>query len=314
VNSNHHAPLGFGGTFLALLAAFLWAGTGVANQFAVDEVPPLMVGALRFFMAAIFMLGWCRWEGAPLAITREQWGPVWWMSVLLVAQIGLFNVGGKLSTASHASLFVNTYIFWVAAGEHFWLRSIRLSPRQWTGLFLAAAGVVLLLISTEQPAKLAVSTGAPMDKPTLLGDVLLILSGLVLGVKVVYTKTAVRSIAPGTLIFWHDVFGGLMFFAISLLFEPQPKTMPGAHAWWALLYSGFVVSGFCFAANAWQLRRHGASQISVFSFLTPIFGVALGVMLRGDELSPWLLASGVAVAIGITMVNLKEESEAEAPE
>jgi drug/metabolite transporter (DMT)-like permease len=83
---------------------------------------------------------------------------------------------------------------------------------------------------------------------------------------------------------------------------------------WALLYSGFVVSGFCFAANAWQLRRHGASQVSVFSFTTPIFGVALGVLLRGDVLSPWLLVSGVAVAVGITMVNLKEETAAETPE
>jgi drug/metabolite transporter (DMT)-like permease len=236
------------------------------------------------------------------------------MSALLVLQIGSFNIGGKLSTASHASLFVNTYIFWVAAGEHFVLRSLRLNLRQWAGLVIAAAAVALLLLSSGHPPRTSLSTSAPMDEPTLLGDFALLFSGIVLGVKTVYTKVAVRSIAPGTLILWHDIVGTAMFIALSLTFETMPTHVPGPHAVWALLYSGFVVSGFCFAANAWQLRRHGASQISVFSFTTPIFGVALGVLLRGDVLSPWLLVSGVAVAVGITMVNLKEETAAETPE
>jgi drug/metabolite transporter (DMT)-like permease len=300
---------------LALWCAFLWGGTGVANQFAVDDLPPLMVGAIRFLLAAVFMLAWCRWEKAPLGLTKGQWGPAWWMSILLLLQIGAFNMGGKYSTASHASLFVNTYVFWVAIGEHFWLKTIRLSTRQWLGLFIAAAGVAALLTSTGKPAiQAGVSTGVPLDQPTLLGDALLLFSGFVLGVKVVYTKTAVRTVAPGTLILWHDILGTGLFVAASLLFEPMPTKLPGANAWWALLYSGLVVSGFCFAANAWQLRHHGASQISVFSFSTPIFGVALGVFLRGDEISPWLIASGFAVALGITLVNLQEESEAEAPE
>ncbi|MBX3443760.1 MAG: DMT family transporter [Planctomyces sp.] len=309
-----HLPLRTSGTLLALFSAFLWGGTGVANQFAVDDVPPLLVGAIRFVMAAVFMLAWCRWEGAPLGLTRSQWRPVFWMSVLLVGQIGAFNIGGKLSTASHASLFVNTYVFWVAAGEHFWLRSIALRPRQVLGLLIAAAGVVLLLATSGKPGGTSVTVGPALDQPTLLGDAVLMLSGLLLGVKVVYTKTVVRTIPPGTLILWHDILGAAMFLALSLAFEPIPDRAPGLPAWWALLYSGFVVSGFCFAANAWQLKRHGASQISVFSFTTPIFGVALGVLLRGDELSSWLLASGAAVALGITLVNLKEGSPAEAPE
>jgi drug/metabolite transporter (DMT)-like permease len=313
VNPQRPVSLGSTGTLLALLCAFFWGGTGVANQFAVADLPPVMVGGVRFLLAAVFMLGWCRWEGAPLKMTRAQWKPIWWMSVLLVAQIGTFNLGGKWSTASHASLFVNTYIFWVAVAEHFWLREIRLRWVQWLGLVIAAAGVVLLL-TTKPAAPIVAGAAAPMDQPTPIGDAILLLSGFILGLKIIYTKIAVRTVPPGTLILWHDVVGTGLFIVISLLLEPMPTRWPSANACWALLYSGLVVSGFCFAANAWQLRKHGASQISVFSFTTPIFGVALGVLLRGDELSEWLLVAGAAVALGIVMVNLPEGSEAEAPE
>ncbi|OAI53766.1 hypothetical protein AYO47_04130 [Planctomyces sp. SCGC AG-212-M04] len=304
-------PLTAAATVLSLTTAFLWGGTAVSNQFAVDQLPPLMVGGIRFLLAGLFMLPWCLFEKAPIRFTREQLRPVLIMSVLLFVQIGTFNIGCKWSTSSHASLFVNTYIFWVAAVEHFLWRTIRLGFRAILGLAIAGTGVALLVLSTAKP-EAAASSG--LDKPTLVGDLVLLFSGLILAVKVLYTKEAVRHIAPGTVILWHDFLGAGLFFIASALSEPAPTAWPNSPAIYALLYGGLVVSGFCFAAHAWQLRTYGASQISVFSFTTPVFGVALGVLLRGDALSPWLLVCGLAVAIGITLVNLPEGSEAEALE
>jgi drug/metabolite transporter (DMT)-like permease len=43
----------------------------------------------------------------------------------------------------------------------------------------------------------------------------------------------------------------------------------------------------------------------VFSFATPVFGVWLAVLLRGDVLSPWLLAAGGGVAAGILLVTVR---------
>ena len=304
-------PLTAAATALALTTAFLWGGTAVSNQFAVDQLPPLFVGGLRFLLAGLFMLPWCLVEKAPIRITRAQWKPVLIMSLLLFAQIGSFNIGGKWSTSSHASLFVNTYIFWVAGVEHFVTRTLRLSLRAMLGLAIAGIGVALLVLSTAKPAG---TLASGMDTPTLSGDLILLLSGLILGLKVLYTKDAVRHIAPGTVILWHDFIGAGLFFIASFLTEPQPTAFPSLPVVWAMLYGGLVVSGFCFAAHAWQLRTYGASQISVFSFTTPVFGVGLGVLLRGDALSPWLLVCGLAVAIGITLVHLPEDSEAEALE
>lgn len=128
-------------------------------------------------------------------------------------------------------------------------------------------------------------------------------SALLLAIKVIYTKHALRSMPSGTLIFWHDVFGVTMFFGWSFLFEKPQLTVPTWPAALGLLYQGVLVAGFCFALQAWLLRRYSASQVSIYSVSTPLFGLLFAHLFRGDALSPWLLFSGLCVAGGILLVN-----------
>lgn len=288
---------------LSLLTALLWGGTAVGSRIALDTLPPIVVGGVRFALAAVFMIAWCRWERAPLTLRAGQWGPSFWSGLLLFLQIATFNWGQAGSTASHSTLIINTYIFWVAAIEHYVTRTYRLNPRQIAGLFVAAAGVVLLVVKSAAPGSQAAAGGR--DVATLAGDAWLLLSAVLLAVKVIYTKHAVRTVPPGTLTLWHDVIGVMMFAAWSAAFERIDVARVDAATVWSLLFLGVVVSGFCFAAQAWLLQKHSASLVSVFSFATPVFGVLLAVLLRGDELSPWLLAAGACVAVGILLVTTR---------
>jgi drug/metabolite transporter (DMT)-like permease len=311
MHDEHNQRLGAGAVSLTLLTAVLWGGTSVANRFAVDTVPPIAVGGIRFAMAAVFMLAWCRLERSPIWPAAGQWRPSMIAGLLLFLQIATFNVGIERSTASHGTLFINTFVFWVAAIEHFVTREHRLNLRQLAGLLIAAAGVVLLV--GDEPSRHGVTSAASLqDRATLFGDLCLLVSAFLLAVKIIYTKWAVRYVPPGTLTLWHDVFGVGLFAAASVLFERfeqgAASTLP---AILGLLYLGIVVSGFCFAAQAWLLKRHRASLISVFSFATPVCGVFLAVLLRGDALSPWLLISGTCVAIGIVLVTRPTQGASE---
>jgi len=295
---HHFGPAAVG---LSLLTAALWGGTAVGSAFALDALPPIAVGGIRFSLAAVFMIGWCRWERSPLTLNPGQWSPSMISGVLLFFQIATFNWGQARTTSSHTSLFINTYIFWVAAYEHFITRSFRMNWRQLTGLLVAAAGVALLVLSTASSPK----AHRGMDAPTLTGDAIMLLSGFILGVKVIQTKHAVRTVPPGTLTLWHDLIGVALFAVYSAAFEQIDVSRINTETIWSLLFVGLVVSGFCFAGQAWLLQRYNASIVSVFSFATPVFGVALAVMFRGDEVSPWLLVAGVCVAVGIVLVTVR---------
>lgn len=295
------APLNSLSFSFATVTVLLWGGNAVANQFAMDAMPPLFVGGVRFAMAAAFMLLWCRIERAPVWITQAG---DWWraavLGVLLFAQIATFNLGLKASNSSHGTLLVNSYIFWVALFEVFVQRSIRLRWWQTVGLLLAAIGSGLLLLESGATP---VSDG---DRVTLYGDGVLALSGLILAIKIIYTKHAVRFAKAGTLMLWHDVVGAVLLLVSAGLFETVQRIQLDISTLLGLFYLGVVVSGFCFAANAWLLQRHGASQVSVFSFATPVCGVILGVLLRNDHLSIWLVLACVFVVAGIYLTNVGE--------
>ncbi len=307
----HDQPLGTTSIGLALMTSALWGGTPVAISYSVDTLPPIGVAAIRFVLAALFMVVWCRWQRTELRLRPGQLKPVLIAGVLLFAQIGLFHLGIHQSNSSHASLFINTFVFWVVAIEHFVTRNTRLTSQKILGLIIAAAGVALILVKNEpsDPTAISESKLIPLgfDQASLQGDAILLASAFLLGVKICYTKHALKTVEPGKLIFWHDVVGVVLFAAYSLAFEEIAIAGFNTPAVWGLLYQGLAVAGLCFAVQTQLLRKHAAAKISVFSFTTPLFGIVFAWLFRGDLLSPWLIVSGVCVAVGIVMVHVSRQ-------
>lgn len=309
MSSDHRSnqPLTISAILLTLLTVVLWAGTPTAVRFSTDLVPPVSVAGLRFAVAIVFMFFWSLSHGTSLKLSWSELRKPLIGGVLLFFQIGLFTLGIHWSNASHGTIFINTFIFWLVAIDHFATKTDRLNWQRILGLAVAAFGVGLILMTTARPDAAIVPEAASLD-----GDLLLMLSGLILAVKIAYTKHSVGSIHPDSFIFWHAVFGTVLFacwgftvegFRFSLLADVQAAKTQAALA--GIAYQGIAVAGLCFAIQARLLKKHSSSKIAVFSFATPLFGILFAVLLRGDPVSPWLFVSGAAVAIGILLVNLR---------
>ena len=291
-------PVGLSSASLTLLTAALWGGTTVAIKYGLESVEPVAMAGFRFAIASVFMLFWCRWERTSLKLDRGQLGLAVWAGVLLFFQISLFNIGVQRSNASHGAMLINTFVFWVVLIEHFVTKSDRLTASKAVGLTIAAAGVVWILLQSD-----ATSTEARHpDQPTLIGDIALVASAMMLAVKVVFIKHSLKTMEPGKIILWHNALAVPLFAAYSLMWEAPPRSLTTA-ATLGIFYQGVMVAGFCFALHARLLRKHSASQLAVFSFATPLFGIALASVSRDDPLSPWLLVSAAGVAAGIFLVN-----------
>jgi drug/metabolite transporter (DMT)-like permease len=294
-------PIGLRAVMLVLFITVLWAGNPVAVRYSVDTLPPVFVAALRFSLATVLMFFWCRAEGSRLRLTSGQWLPCLLAGFGMFLQIATFNVGVTMSNSSHATMLINTYVFWVLILEQVLLRSARWPLRKFVGVTLAAVGVILVVTRSGGPTLDA----ATNDFPTLRGDLILLGSAMILSDKTLFIKSTLRTIEPGKLVFWQNLASVAMFFAWSALTETVDVSRVTTPTVVAIIYQGIFVGGLCFAIQAVLLRRHAASQIAVFSFATPLFGILFAVVFRGDPLTPWLFVAVACVALGILLVNLR---------
>ncbi|KAF1066367.1 MAG: hypothetical protein GAK39_04938 [Variovorax sp.] len=81
----------------------------------------------------------------------------------------------------------------------------------------------------------------------------------------------------------------------------------GTHysAWaWTSIALQTVIGAFAsYLAWMWMLRHYPATQMSSFTFLTPLFALVFGVLLLSEPLTPQLVVALAGVAVGIVLVN-----------
>jgi len=293
--------MGIAAIFLALSSSLLWGGNSAAVKFSVDALPPVSVAAVRFGLASLFMVAWCLWAGTDLGIRRKHLLAVGIGGLLHYAQIIAFNFGVHWSNATHSVVLINAFVFVVVAIDHFAGFGPRMTRSKWIGLLLAAAGVALVFNYSSRP-HWPEQTIRMVDLPSRKGDLVILVSAFLLSLRFVWIKKWVETIEPANFMLWQFAFSVLLFVGTSLLFEQADLTKVNAPAFFALLYQGLLVGGFCFAVQAALLKRYSATQVAIFSFTTPLFGVAASALTRDDPLSPWLLVSVVLISWGIYLV------------
>jgi drug/metabolite transporter (DMT)-like permease len=169
----------------------------------------------------------------------------------------------------------------------------RLSRLKITGMTLSFLGVVLVFAES-------LTRG---DLGYLPGDVMVLMSGLLLGARQVYTKKLTQYIHPARLLLWQAALSLPVFILLSAFLENQIPSGIRPDIVGAIFYQGLVVAGFCFLISVSLLRRYRASRLGVFGFVTPVVGVVFSDLLLGEAISPTLLASVLLVGIGVAIVN-----------
>ena len=101
---------------------------------------------------------------------------------------------------------------------------------------------------------------------------------------------------------WQLLFGGALLAAAGLMGGAR-LTIPSPQALGLLLYLA-ALSAVAFTLWTLLIKYNPVSKISIYNFLTPVFGVLLsGIFLHESFLSVKNLSALILVCIGITLVN-----------
>jgi drug/metabolite transporter (DMT)-like permease len=286
---------GFVVAAMVLLCA-IWGTQQVVIKLAAPDVAPIMQVGLRSAISAALVLLLVAIRGGELSLRDGTLRPGLVAGVLFAAEFLFVAEGLRRTSASHMAVLLYTSPIFTAVGLHWAVRGERLRRGQWLGVLLAFSGI-------------AVAFGGGwlrggISTRVLTGDVLGVLAGAAWGATtVVVRRSALSDAAPAKTLLYQLSVAAVLLVAVAALTGQAAQVTLTRVAWGSLLFQGVVVSFASYLAWFWLLRRYAASQVSVFSFLTPLFGVTFGVLVLGERVDAAFGVGATLVLAGITAVS-----------
>lgn len=277
---------------LLLLVAitFVWGLNFVVAKAGVEQMPPILFSALRFLLLALCLSPFLRWQG-------EAMGAVIVAAILLGAlHFGLMFVGLALSGSVSAVAIVGQLGVPFATLLSIALLGEKVRWRRWLGISLSFAGVCIMGFD---PIVFGHAAGAAfMAAAAFVGAL-----GLIAVKKL-------PPIEPLQFQAWVAVLGGPLLLATSLVVEGDPRPQIAAASaaeWGAVLYTALASSLFAHTVYFMLLRRYPVTSVAPLTVLSPLFAVAFGVLLLGEQLSMRVAIGGAITLLGVVIITIREK-------
>ncbi|MDP4073544.1 EamA family transporter [Acidovorax sp. A1169] len=276
---------------LALLVILVWGVNFAVIKVGLAGVPPLLLGALRFMLAAFPALLFFKAPKVPLRL---------YLAFGLTMSVGQFAF---LFSAIHvgmpsglASLVLQSQSFFTLVLTALWLRE-RWQGNQLAGLLLAAGGLVLI----------GSAHGASMP---LLGFLLTVAAAAMWACGNIVSRAVGRHGPMNQLAFvvWASLVPPLPLLALSLLIE-GPAAISAALQGFSLAsfasvaYLAWAATLFGYGVWTFLLSRYPINRVAPFTLLVPLVGLTTGWLAFGEKLQPVHFAGGALLMLGL-FVNL----------
>ena len=283
-----------------ILAAFasiylIWGSTYLAIRYAVETIPPFIMGGVRFVVSGILLYAWARSRGAPRPTQLHWRNAVIAGGLLLLGGNGAVVWAEQFVPSGLTALLVSILPFWLVIIE--WVRPPRRRPHGavLVGLIIGFIGIVVLV----GPGNLG---GHGDVRP--IGAVVLILGSLSWAIGSFFSRDADLP-ESGLLTTGMEMLGGgaLMLIAGTLSgelkqFDIRHVSAPSAIGLAYLITFGSLLG---FTSYIWLLDKVSPARLGTYAYVNPVVAVVLGWAIASERLS---LRTAVAAAIVICAVAL----------
>ena len=271
-----------------------WGFNNVAIKLAIHDIPPLTQSAARSVIAALLVGAWTQARGIPLFKRDGTLAAGVLAGTLFALEFLLIYRGLVWTTATRGVLFLYLAPFFVVIGSRWLVPGDHFHVSQWLGLLLSFIGIVIAF-GLPTPAA---------DSRQVFGDLMLVGGAAAWAATTLTIKASAlnRISAEKTLLYQLVVSAPLLGLG-ALMFGEQMTAAPSAVALGAFAYQTIYVVSITFTIWFVLVVRYSAARLSVFSFLTPLFGVAAGHLVLGEPLTPAFALAVALVAAGLLLVN-----------
>jgi len=290
---------------LVVLATFLWATNITLGRALRNDIGPVSLTAARFFVGGLIFIAILnkRSTQSNLPINRREW--LLWAGMSLCGVFGfpiILYLALQFTTASRAALINAAGPLMTALLAALFLRE-RLSLPLIVGSLVSLVGVGLVISAS--------TTGTNVTTPTLVGDLLALITALLWGIYSIMARVATQtrsSLQVTAFTTWLAL--PLLIPAAGLEWRVSPPDL-SLPLILAAIYIGIFPTIIAFVSWNEGVRRVGPNQAMAFYNLMPVFGTLLAILFLDETLTLRTLLGGVLVIGGGMIVALIKIKRAE---
>ncbi len=293
---------------LAMLCCFLWGSATPAIKigyqiFGIDNsdtISIILFAGIRFFLAGILVIiVQSIMAGHLIKPEKGSFPSILKLSLAqTIIQYFCFYVGLAHTSGVAGTIISGATGFFSIIIVSVFFRYERLTMPKIIGCIMGFAGLIIMNVTFG---------GTTVFHFSFMGEGLVLLSTISLAVSGILVKKYSRNFNVVMLSGYQFILGGFVMIATGLALGGRIRLVPEFSAYLLLLYMA-LISAVAYSVWGILMKYNPVSRVSIFNFLTPLFGVLLSAIFLGEveqALSWNKLAALILVSGGIYIVNRK---------
>jgi drug/metabolite transporter (DMT)-like permease len=282
---------GLAGLALVIFAVTMWGMVPVGMRFLLLDVSPQAALILRIFPAGILA------AMLVMFLPMRRLGLNGWLRLIAAALIGnmgyqiLAAYGIQLIPASWTGMLFGLEPVFIALGASLFA-SERITPWFIGGLIISLAGTAVLVLGS--------ASGTVRDV-SAIGVILVTISTMGWAIYTITIRPISKShgaFATACLALAVSAMPTVLLASPQVLQEIATLSLP---QWGTVAFLSIFAT--VLATGAWNvaLGHMDSSRAGMFLYVQPVVAAAGGILLLGEELSPWLVGGGVLILAGVAV-------------
>ncbi len=284
------------GELIMMVTILLMGSSYPLAKEVLVVMSPLLYSGSRYVIAGLFLFAVLIVLRRPIALPRRDWLPIVVLSAVGVAAFqACWGLGMARSAPSVGSIVMTTTTAFSAILA--WIGGRRLPALGWFGIFVAFAGVVIVVNNSLSNWTLALGN--------IDGALFWMLSAFAWALYV-DRCTPYNARLGGLRVFaWTTLIGAILLTLLALAFDsPSEFARLDARQFGYWLYTAIFPVGVAFLGLSIGFERLGVPRVMVYMYLIPVAGVGLSAAVFGDPLTSARILGGLIVLLGVILTRV----------
>ncbi len=282
ISSKTRAEIALTGT------TFLWGGTFAIVKIGMEDISPILLIAVRFWIAALALLFFARRKIFPIPGQAVRKGIL--LGLFLFLGFVTQNIGLTITTASKSAFITGMMVLFVPMLQFVIERKAPMLGNA-LGIVVVAAGLWFLT--------------SPEGSAFNAGDALTLVCSILFAIYIVYLDVVSKEMTTEQLLFLQ--LSSIAFFsALGVLFFETPRFVPTTRSLLAMGYLTFLATLLTtWVQTRFQKDTTPTRAVVIFS-VEPVIASGVAYILLGETLGALGILGGALILGGVLLSELSD--------